>query len=111
MYFLVEEDCNLYDDLFSNGQSPVRSFWPCNKAKISDLILLYNCSYMFLYIFVYISPHTLFINFLNWSSGIGITGVEEGTEEVLKEEEGTEGIEKESMTLSDDVNSNSDYGL
>ena len=65
---------------------------------------------MFLYIFIYISPHTLLINSLNWSSGIGITGVEEilveegreGTEwreEVLEEEErGTQGIKVEEAT-------------
>ena len=57
---------------------------------------------MFLYIFVYISAHTLLINSLNWSSGIGITGtkeievLEEGTEELEGEgrEEGTEGKEE-----------------
>ena len=117
MYFLV--------DLFSG-----------NEAKISDLILLYNCPYKLSYIL----SDSLFINSLNWSVDIGITRteevlVEEGTEEVLEEEgtegieEGTEGIEQgtkvieegregeegtegiEEGTEEDDVNSDSDNGI
>ena len=66
-----------------------------NEAKISDLILLYNCPYKLSYIL----SDSVFINSVNWSLDIGITGVEEGTEEVLVveevlEEEGTKGIEE-----------------
>ena len=95
---LVEEVMTLSDDLFSG-----------NEAKISDLILLYNCPYKLSYIL----SDNLFINSLNWSLDIGITGEEvvevlegegrEGIDEVLEEQErGTEGIEEESKTLSDE---------
>ena len=67
-----------------------------NEAKISDLILLYNCPYKLAYIF----SDSLFINSLNWSLDIGITGTEEvlvkeGTEEVLVEEGTEEVVEEE----------------
>ena len=103
-----------------------------NEAKISDLILFYNCPYKLSYIL----SDSLFINILNWSLDIGITGTEEVlvgkvTEEVLEEEgnegieeeeewrEKTEGIEKgieegteriEEGTEEDEVNSDSDNG-
>ena len=67
-------------------------FW--NKANATDLISLNNWLYICLYIFSYILPHSLFINSLNLSSGIGITGEEEEVE-VLEEEKGREGVLEE----------------